>query len=153
MQWMDNQSWLIRATICESHAQDCFFPSVFLLSYLTSLVFLLLELRFGVRTSAAQFFFYLTSVICGAVTLRSVVKAHKDETGAYDHRTLTVFSLQYSFLALLFLFNLKSDARAKNYDPSLASLKKPCPQIGASFYTQLTYGWVTKLLWKGKLLN
>jgi ATP-binding cassette subfamily C (CFTR/MRP) protein 1 len=45
-------------------------PVVYLVTYLTSLVMLWLSLKRGIRTSAAQFFLFFASLVCGAVTFR-----------------------------------------------------------------------------------
>ena len=48
-----------------------------------SLSLLLLSLRYGIRTSPAQFFFYFFSLITGAATLRSII-FRKMESDNYD---------------------------------------------------------------------
>ena len=45
---------------------------------------LLLSLRYGIRTSPAQFFFYFFSLITGAATLRSII-FRKMESDANDN--------------------------------------------------------------------
>ena len=51
-----------------------------------SLSLLLLSLRYGIRTSPAQFFFYFFSLITGAATLRSIIfrKMESDSDDNYD---------------------------------------------------------------------
>ena len=51
-----------------------------------SLVLLLLSLRYGIRTSPAQFFFYFFSLITGAATLRSIIfrKMESDSNDNYE---------------------------------------------------------------------
>jgi ATP-binding cassette subfamily C (CFTR/MRP) protein 1 len=45
-------------------------PVVFATFFLISLLLLLLSLKYGVQTSATQFFYYTLAVICGAPILR-----------------------------------------------------------------------------------
>jgi hypothetical protein len=46
-------------------------PVIFMVVYAASFVLLLVSIRRGIRTSAAQFFLYLSSLLCGVVTFRS----------------------------------------------------------------------------------
>ncbi len=52
---------------------DVVTPVVFLASFAVSLLCLLLSLRYGVRTSPLQFFFYLLATVCGAPIIRTLV--------------------------------------------------------------------------------
>ena len=45
-------------------------PVVFVVTYVASFSLTLLTLNRGVRTSPSQFFLFLTSLICGAITFR-----------------------------------------------------------------------------------
>lgn len=43
---------------------------VFTITYLVSLILLLLSIKFGIQTSPTQFTFYLVAVVCGSPMLR-----------------------------------------------------------------------------------
>ena len=51
---------------------DYLTPAVFSVTYVASLLLTLLSMKSGVRTSPSQFFLYLMSLICGAVTFRLI---------------------------------------------------------------------------------
>ncbi len=111
--------------------------------------------KYGVRTSAAQFFFYFTWIITGAITFRSVINRKIDsEELAYNDpdatdRVLVVYSIQYGLVVIMFVLNCFADAEPKKYDERIKILKNPCPQLKASFLSRLTYVWATPLLWRG----
>ena len=134
---------------------DYITPVIFILSFLMSLVLLLLSQRYGVHTSYTQFFFYLLSVVCGAPILRNLVKKQNEED-KYDivdpdlvDQNCILFGIQYGCVCLLFILNLFADKKPKIYDDKYAKLKNPSPQITASFFSKLTYIWSDKLLWRG----
>ena len=86
--------------------------SLFLLSYAISLAFLILSLRYGIRTSPTQFLFYLVSVVCEGVNFRSVVrrKTHPEEEWppvSEDGTNVLLYlvSIQYAFIIILFISN------------------------------------------------
>lgn len=127
---------------------------IYFLSYLWSLFLLLMSLKHGVMTSPTQFFFYLASAICGAITLRSVIMRKLDDDDLMYSQASTdllveVYSIQYGLIVSLFVLNLFADAEPVKYNEKIRMLKNPCPQIKASFFSKLIYTWATPLLWKG----
>ena len=84
---------------------------------------------------------------------RTIVKKHNgsETTSSEDatKRALILFSIQYAMIIILFLLNLFADAKPKQLDPRLSSLKNPCPKLFASFASKLTFAWVSPLMWKG----
>ena len=131
--------------------------SVFLLSYILSLVILWLSLRYGVRTSPALFLFYLVSVICEGINFRSVVrrKTHPEEeevTPVSEDGTnilLWLVSFQYGFIIMLFISNFFADKEPVQYDEKLKNISNLSPEMSASFPSKLTFFWATPLMWKG----
>ena len=73
------------------------------------MVFLILSLKYGIRTSPAQFFYYFSSVITGAITMRSVVQRYQEEADSFDldanERILYLYTIQYGFQVLLFILH------------------------------------------------
>ena len=72
-------------------------------------MFLVLSLKYGIRTSPTQFFYYLASVITGAITMRSVVQRYQEEADSFDpdadERILYLYSIQYGLQSLLFILH------------------------------------------------
>ena len=66
-------------------------------------------MKYGIRTSPAQFFFYFVSLFPGAITVRSVVQRYQDDDGIYDvgasERLLYFYVIQYGLQVLLFFLN------------------------------------------------
>ncbi len=57
---------------------DWFTPLVYVLSYLFSLLLLLMSLRYGEVTQPSQFYFYVLGFVCNAVIVRSANMRRKD---------------------------------------------------------------------------
>ena len=136
---------------------DYITASVFLLSYILSLDFLILAIRYGIRTSTAQFFFYLISVICEGINFRSAVRriTHPEEEETYpvsEHGSkilIGLVSFQYGLIIILFILNFFADKEPEQYDEKLKNIPNLSPEISASFPSKLTFFWATPLLWKG----
>ena len=132
--------------------------SVFLTSYLLSLGVLILALKYGIRTSPAQFLFYLVSVLCEGVNFRSIVrrKTHPEEEESFvpfsedgTDILLCLVSIQYGLIIILFLSNFFSDKEPQIYDETLKNVSNLSPEMSASFPSKLTFFWATSLMWKG----
>ena len=76
-------------------------------------------------------------MVCGAPIVRTLVKRAGEgatatylvlSTDALD-RQLVLFSVQYACVCALFLLNLRSDVRPREYDRRYAALDQPCPQV------------------------
>jgi hypothetical protein len=57
--------------LTQIHPVDFLTPVVYFVTYVTSFSMTVLSVKSGIRTSPSQFFLYLFSVICGALTFRS----------------------------------------------------------------------------------
>ena len=82
-------------------------------------------------------------------------------------RLASLFAVEFSAVAVMFLLNFFADRLPSQYDPDLAELERPCPkvnkvfvnfsifyqifviQISASYFSKLTFHWSTMLIWKG----
>ena len=118
---------------------------------------LLLAKKYGMHTSPAQFLFFMSWQLSGSISLKHIISRRAighDEYHYYDEantdRLLMLYSFQCGLHALLFLLNLLADGETKKYNEVVMILKRPCPQIRASFASILTYVWTTPLIWKGK---
>ena len=127
------------------------------ISEIRSLIMLLLAKKYGIRTSPAQFLFFFAWIVSGAISLRHIILRKNqgfDTYHTYDpdvtDRLLIFYSFQYAVHIILFLLNFVADSEPKKYDDRIKVLKRPCPNISASFASVLTYFWATPLLWKGK---
>lgn len=132
------------------------FVSQILINFLKTYIFfrsfalLLASKYYGIRTSKAQFFYFLASLITGAFTLRSIW-LRNDEIYDKDatEQLIVFYSIQLGLVGLLFILNCFADSEPIKYDERIRSLSNPCPQISASFLSKLSYFWSTPLIWKG----
>ena len=89
-----------------------------------SLILLILALKYGIRTSPAQFFYFLATIVTGAPTLRSVIQRYLNNDGngndefdaeATDH-LFYLYVIQYGLYFILFILNCLADAEPIKYD-------------------------------------
>ena len=130
--------------------------TIYLLSYVISLLILWLSLRYGIRTSPTLFMFYLVTVICEGISFRSVVrrKTHPEENviAVSEEGTdslLWLLSFQYGFIITLFISNFFADKEPIQYDEKLKNVSNLSPEMTASFPSKLTFFWASSLMWKG----
>lgn len=125
--------------------------ALFLASYLYALLLHVLSLRYGRITSGVQFVFWLASVVCHSVTVRSLAL---DLPGSIAReldrdKALALYSVQLGLCIVVFLLSFFADATPAYLDPVLASLDRPCPRHSSSFFTNLMFDWETPLIWRG----
>ena len=84
--------------------------------FFRSFILLILSLKYGIRTSPAQFYFYISCLFTGAFTLRSITQ-RKDDLEYYDmdetNRLLYFYAIQYGLHGLLFFLNCVADTEPK----------------------------------------
>ena len=114
---------------------------IFTISYIISLVLLLLSLKYGIRTSPSQFLFYLFSVICAASYIPSVTNG--------SSVVITLFFAHFIILVILLALNCIADKEPEIWNETIKKLQHPTPQLSASFASKLCFYWVTPLMWKG----
>jgi ATP-binding cassette subfamily C (CFTR/MRP) protein 1 len=121
---------------------DYLAPSVYLLTFVGSMGLLLLTIRYGSRTSSSQFYLYFFWVICGGITLRSIVRT---ETSEDPNVLLITYTITYVMVCAMFILNLFADSAPS----SSKDEAKDCPRLSASYFSKLIYMWSVKLLWNG----
>ena len=91
-------------------------PLYFIKTLFRSFILLILSLKYGLRTSPAQFYFYISCLFTGAFTLRSIVQ-RKDNLEEYyideTNRLLYFYAIQYGLHGLLFFLNCVADTEPK----------------------------------------
>ena len=134
------------ASYLNAFAVDHVANVVNLLGSLLSLIMLHLSRKYGVHTSPAQFFYFLTSIICGALILANQVDW---SPGTPFYADLILFTVQYGIKVILCALNLFSDVQPQELAPEVKHSDNACPKSGASFASKLTFAWITGLLWTG----
>jgi hypothetical protein len=91
-------------------------------------------MKYGIRTSPAQFMFYFVWLFVGAITTRSAILRKMDDNSQEFYapatdRVLIFYAIQYGLAILLFTLNCFADAEPKKFDEQIKLLKNPCPQV------------------------
>ena len=109
--------------LTEIYPADYVAPVVFLITYAVSFLLLLMSLKYGIRTSPAQFYLYFSSVVCGTVTFRSIIFRRLDHELEFvetnTNNLLILYTIQFSLVVFLFIANLFADAQARDYDKNV----------------------------------
>ena len=62
---------------------------------------------------------------------------------------VSLYSCTLTLNALLLFLNCFTDSVPVHYDPLISEQTKPSPYYAASVPSRLTFGYVTRLIWKG----
>ena len=130
---------------------DYLFAASYLTAHIISIVILLLSLKYGVRASYVQFFFYLVSSMCEAIVMRSAIIRDKEDDGIFEIIKTEEYLIICQFVcgALMLILNFFGDKQPTIYDETLKGLKNECTELSASVPSKLTFNWVASIIWKG----
>uniref|UniRef100_A0A671NJH7 Multidrug resistance-associated protein 1 n=1 Tax=Sinocyclocheilus anshuiensis TaxID=1608454 RepID=A0A671NJH7_9TELE len=100
------------------------------------------ERRKGVQSSGVMLNFWLIAIVCATVTFRSKILHALNEPASVNVFKYTTFYIYYTMLLISLILACLSD------QPPLFS-QNPCPELGASFLSRITFWWITGLMVTG----
>uniref|UniRef100_A0A4W5K9J4 ATP binding cassette subfamily C member 1 (ABCC1 blood group) n=1 Tax=Hucho hucho TaxID=62062 RepID=A0A4W5K9J4_9TELE len=101
----------------------------------------------GVQSSGVMLNFWLVAVLCATVTFRSKIIQAINEPSTVCVFRYTTFYIYYTLLLISLLLSALSDQ-----PPLFSEASKdanPCPEIGASFLSRISFWWITGLIVTG----
>ncbi|XP_052375770.1 multidrug resistance-associated protein 1 [Oncorhynchus keta] len=101
----------------------------------------------GVQSSGVMLNFWLVAVLCASVTFRSKIIQALNEPATVCVFRYTTFYIYYTLLLISLLLSALSDQ-----PPLFSEASKdanPCPEIGASFLSRISFWWITGLIVTG----
>ncbi|XP_067274888.1 multidrug resistance-associated protein 1 isoform X1 [Pseudorasbora parva] len=101
----------------------------------------------GVQSSGVMLNFWLIAILCATVTFRSKILLALNEPASVDVFRYTTFYIYYPMLLISLILACLSDQ-----SPLFSQAVKdsnPCPELGASFLSKITFWWITGLMVKG----
>ncbi|KAJ8251178.1 hypothetical protein GJAV_G00218150 [Gymnothorax javanicus] len=101
----------------------------------------------GVQSSGLMLVFWLLAVLCATVTFRSKILQALNQPSSVDVFRYTTFYIYYTLLLLSLVLSCISDS-----PPLFSKVVKdanPCPELGASFLSKITFWWITGLMVRG----
>ncbi|XP_036797961.1 multidrug resistance-associated protein 1 isoform X1 [Oncorhynchus mykiss] len=101
----------------------------------------------GVQSSGVMLNFWLVAVLCATVTFRSKIIQAINEPLTVCVFRYTTFYIYYTLLLISLLLSALSDQ-----PPLFSEASKdanPCPEIGASFLSRISFWWITGLIVTG----
>ncbi|XP_069503213.1 multidrug resistance-associated protein 1-like isoform X2 [Ambystoma mexicanum] len=101
----------------------------------------------GIQSSCVLLLYWLFSLLCAALQLRSKILHALHEDSSPDVLRSIVF-FAYCFLVLVqFLLSIVNDQLPLFAD--IKSALNPCPEAHSSFLSQITFNWFTGIMMKG----
>ncbi|XP_061080827.1 multidrug resistance-associated protein 1 isoform X2 [Conger conger] len=101
----------------------------------------------GVQSSGLMLVFWLLAVLCATVSFRSKILQALSQPSDVDAFRYSTFYIYFTLLLLSLLLSCLSDS------PPLFSQvvrdPNPCPELGASFLSKITFWWITGLMVRG----
>uniref|UniRef100_A0A8C1I4P1 Multidrug resistance-associated protein 1 n=1 Tax=Cyprinus carpio carpio TaxID=630221 RepID=A0A8C1I4P1_CYPCA len=98
----------------------------------------------GVQSSGVMLNFWLVALVCATVTFRSKILHALTEPASVNVFKYTTFYIYYTMLLISLILACLSD------QPPLFSQavkdSNPCPELGASFLSRITFWWITGLM-------
>ncbi|KAK9957353.1 hypothetical protein ABG768_011605 [Culter alburnus] len=101
----------------------------------------------GVQSSGVMLNFWLIAIVCATVTFRSKILLALNEPASVDVFKYTTFYIYYAMLLISLILACLSD-QPPLFSQAVKDLN-PCPELGASFLSKITFWWITGLLVKG----
>ncbi|XP_064172603.1 multidrug resistance-associated protein 1 [Anguilla rostrata] len=101
----------------------------------------------GVQSSGVMLIFWLLAVLCATVAFRSKILQALGQPSSVDVFRCTTFYIYYALLLLSLALSCLSDS-----PPLFSQVVKdpnPCPELGASFLSKITFWWITGLMVHG----
>ncbi|KAK2916503.1 hypothetical protein Q8A67_000877 [Cirrhinus molitorella] len=122
-------------------------PTVLGVTMLLATFLIQYERMKGVQSSGVMLNFWLITIVCATVTFRSKILYALNEPTSVNVFRYTTFYIYYTMLLISLILSCMSD------QPPLFSQavkdSNPCPEMGASFLSKITFWWITGLMVTG----
>ncbi|XP_074052590.1 multidrug resistance-associated protein 1 [Macrotis lagotis] len=105
------------------------------------------ERRKGVQSSGLLLTFWLLSLLCGSIVLRSKILHTLRESDEIDVFRDVTFYIYFVLLLIQLILSCFSD-QLPLFSETTAD-HNPCPESGASFLSRITFWWITGLMVRG----
>ncbi|XP_029015058.1 multidrug resistance-associated protein 1 [Betta splendens] len=119
-------------------------PTLLGLTMLLATLIIQYERMKGVQSSGVMLLFWLLALLCAAVTFRSKILQALEQPSTVSVWRYTTFYIYFTLLLVaLFLSCLPDQAALFSQavkDPN------PCPELGASFLSKITFWWISRML-------
>ncbi|GFO38362.1 canalicular multispecific organic anion transporter 1 [Plakobranchus ocellatus] len=118
--------------------------SLCLATYILACILMVLSRKSGVTSPCIVFLFWLFTLVTRSIPLYTIIFEKVYQT---DKLKFYVGIVTFSLIALEFALQLVGDSLVKIVNE--AFYKKPCPKMGASYISRLTYTWMHRLVYLG----
>nr|XP_055048139.1 multidrug resistance-associated protein 1-like isoform X1 [Misgurnus anguillicaudatus] len=122
-------------------------PTMLGITMLLATLLIQYERKKGVQSSGVMLNFWLIAIACATITFRSKILHALNDPARVDVFRYTTFYIYYTLLLISFILSCFSDQL-----PLFSQAVKdsnPCPELGASFLSKITFWWITGLMVQG----
>nr|XP_061805833.1 multidrug resistance-associated protein 1-like [Nerophis lumbriciformis] len=122
-------------------------PTILGFTMLLATLIIQYERMKGVQSSGVLLVFWLLALLCATITFRSKILQALNQPSTISVWRHTTFFVYYTFLLISLILSCLSDQ-----PPLFSQVVKdpnPCPEPGASFLSQITFWWITRMMMNG----
>ncbi|KAG8247923.1 Canalicular multispecific organic anion transporter 1 [Homalodisca vitripennis] len=128
-------------------AVDLWTPAIQTLTFMLAAVLLLLDKVRGLHTSGVLFWFWLLSSMAGVAQFRTEILREDTTMSEESNLKHILYMIYYPGILLMLVLNLFADPPPRSTD--YPKYQKLCPEIQASFVSQVLYAWFDPMIFKG----
>lgn len=122
-------------------------PIIQSISYLALLLIYYLQKRAGLHTSAPVWFYLTVSLFCNSIEFYSLITTIDELRVCYSILEIVVKISHFPILFLLYLLECRGDTKVT--ETSHYDSKPEPPELGASFFSSITFWWYSSFLLYG----
>ncbi|XP_076389766.1 multidrug-Resistance like Protein 1 isoform X2 [Megachile rotundata] len=124
---------------------DYYTPFIKIVTFIITVVLVIYNRKYGMRTSGLLFLFWFLLALCGLVQYRSIIRSYIIK-GQVTYPFIS-YMIYYPIVVLLFFLNFLVDAEPKYSE--YPKVDKPCPEQGSSFPAKVFFTWFDSMAWSG----
>ncbi|KAL7635871.1 UNVERIFIED_CONTAM: hypothetical protein RMT77_013688 [Armadillidium vulgare] len=129
------------------YGADFLAPSLLIITILLQMIFVIMEKKRGIQSSAYLFLFWFLMALFGAAKFRTLILGLEDGVKQENQMDFVVYMIYYPLVLIMFFLNFFADKRPKYlYHPRG---EHACPEEDSSFFSRLTFSWLDRLIWRG----
>ncbi|XP_067333226.1 multidrug resistance-associated protein 1 isoform X2 [Channa argus] len=122
-------------------------PTLLGLTMLLATLIIQYERMKGVQSSGVMLIYWLLALLCATVIFRSKILQALDQPSTVCVWRYTTFYMYYALLLVALILSCLTDQLP--LFSQAAKDSNPCPERGASFLSQITFWWITRMMVTG----
>ncbi|XP_017881737.1 multidrug resistance-associated protein 1 isoform X2 [Ceratina calcarata] len=126
---------------------DYYTPFIKIVTFIVTVILVIYNKKYGIRSSGLLFLFWFLLVVCGVVQYRSLLRLYINKGEVTSMYYFVSYMIYYPIVVLLFFLNFFVDAEPKYSE--YPKVERLCPEQSCSFPARIFYTWFDSMAWKG----